>query len=233
MVNFIICDDDHKTVSKVCDIIDAYMMKNKIEYKKHNFYDYDGKFMKVMNSTLPSKIYILDIETPSKSGIDVARMIRKKDIHSVIIFLTGHEELFRTTVNHDLLFLAYINKFDNLEQRLEKVLDKSLKVLEQRNILRISEKGIVYTIDFNDILYITRDSIDRKSIIVTTYGEIRTRQSLNQLLSDLNDNFIKTHRACIVNLKRVTCLNKSKKYIQFDDGSVTDLISSKYKLEKV
>ena len=58
--------------------------------------------MKFLKSKVPFRIYILDIETPSRSGIDVAREIRNKDLESVIIFLTGHDELGHIILNNDL-----------------------------------------------------------------------------------------------------------------------------------
>ena len=34
-----------------------------------------------------NRIYLLDIETKSASGIDMARIIRKNDLDSIIIFI--------------------------------------------------------------------------------------------------------------------------------------------------
>ena len=93
MVNVIICDDNNKDRNNVIQIVDIFMNKNKIEYKVHVYDDYNKKFMDVIENKMPSKIYLLDIETPSRSGIDIAREIRRKDVDSVIIFLTVHEEL--------------------------------------------------------------------------------------------------------------------------------------------
>ena len=93
MFNVIICDDEINTLKRIIKIIDKYMKRNHIEYKKYIFNDYNESFMNIVKSSLPFKIYILDIETPSRSGIDIAREIRQKDLDSVIIFLTGHEEL--------------------------------------------------------------------------------------------------------------------------------------------
>ena len=93
MLNFIICDDDLIYRKKVENLIDKYMMKNQIEYKKYLFDDYDKSFMDIVKQKLPFKIYILDIEAPTRSGIDMARIIRNKDVKSALIFLTGHQEL--------------------------------------------------------------------------------------------------------------------------------------------
>ena len=174
MINFIICDDNEKIALDIKEIIDKFMMKNKTEYKTHLFNDLDDNFMKIIKEPLSFKIYILDIETPSRSGIDVARSIRKRDVDSVIIFITSHEELGLTLLKNEIMFLSFINKFDNYEERLITSIKKSLEVLKRKNIIRFEERGVLYTIAMNDILYITRDSVERKCIIKTDYAEIKT-----------------------------------------------------------
>lgn len=229
MINFIICDDNKKTVLDIKTIINKFMMKNKVEYKTHIFNDFDDTFMKIVNTPLSFKIYILDIETPSRSGIDVARMIRKKDVDSVIIFITGHEELGLTLLKNEIMFLSFINKFDNYEKRLITSIKKALEILKRKNIIRFEERGVLYTIAMNDILYITRDSIERKCIIKTDYAEIRTYKSLTSIEKLLDNRYIKTHRACLVNKERVAKIDKIRKNILFDNGAAVSLLSEKYR----
>lgn len=228
MINFIICDDDSKYLKLVKDIVDKYMMRNQLDYKTHMFSDYDNDFMKIVMSKLSFKIYILDIETKTRSGIDVARIIRQKDIDSIIIFLTGHEELGNVVIKDDFMFLSFINKFDNCEKRLVKSLYKALKVLKIRPQIRFKDNGVSYTLALDDILYITRDSVDRKCIIKTDDLEFKVGKTLSSMLDLLGVNFIQTHRSCIVNTTRIIAVNKAKKIITFDNGQTIDLLSDKY-----
>ncbi len=233
MINFIICDDVKQYREMVEHIVISYMMKNKLEYKTHVFKDYDSEFMKIVESKLPFKVYILDIETPSKSGIDIARIIRNHDVDSVLIFLTGHQELGHVVMKNDFLFLSYINKFDDCENRLIKSLDKALKMFKIKNVIRFKDNGIVYTIPQEDILYITRDSVDRKCIIVTDYNEFKVGKNLSELEKMVNDNFIKTHRACLMNTKRIMSFSRSQKEVVFDNGMKSDLISTRFDKELI
>ena len=109
MINVIICDDIEKDRSRIIKIVEKYMADNKKECTIHPFEEYDDKFFKLVDAKLPFKIYLLDIETPKNSGIDVARMIRIKDVDSVIIFLTCHDELGNAVLKNDLNFLSFIN----------------------------------------------------------------------------------------------------------------------------
>ncbi len=233
MINFVICDDDVKYRELVDKVITAYMMKNQIDYELHMFKDYDKSFMSMVTKKLSFKIYILDIETPTRSGIDVARIIRNKDVDSVIIFLTGHQELSQIVIKNEFLFLSFINKFDDCENRLEKAIDKSLKILKAKQTIRFKDNGIIYTIALDDILYITKDSVDRKSVIKTDYSEFKLNKSLGELSKMVNENFIQTHRACLVNTKRVVSFSKAKRMITFDTGEVIDLVSTRFEGELI
>ena len=233
MINFIICDDVKQYREMVEHIVVSYMMKNKLEYKTHIFKDYDSDFLKIVESKLSFKVYILDIETPTRSGIDIARLIRNKDVDSVLIFLTGHQELGHVVMKNDFLFLSYINKFDDCEKRLIKSLDKALKMFKIKSVIRFKDNGVIYTIPQDDILYITRDSVERKCIIVTDYSEFHVGKNLAELEEEVNDNFVKTHRACLMNTKRILSFSKSQKEVVFDNGMTSDLISTRFDKELI
>lgn len=231
MFNIIICDDEINTLKKIAKIVDKYMKNNRIEYKRHLFNDYNESFMKIISTSLPFKIYILDIETPSRSGIDIAREIRRRDLDSVIIFLTGHEELGGVVLKNDLMFLSFINKFDNCEERLTKTLRKAFDVLHKKQVIKIQDGSDTYIINLNDILYFYKDSYERKTIIKTDYTEFKVHQSLTSISKQLDDRFQQTHRSCITNMSRVDRIDKNNRIIYFDNNTTTDLLSDKYKKE--
>lgn len=233
MVNIILCDDNKKDLKNIETIVQNFMQKNKIEYNMHLFNDYNKDFYSICESKLSFKIYLLDIETPSKSGIDVAREIRKRDLDSVIIFLTVHEELGNIILKNDLLFLSFINKFDDCENRLIECLRKAMKLLNRKQILRFTDGNTIYSIKLDDILYITKESFERKTIIKTDYTEFKVNVSLADIKDLLDDRFIQTHRSCIINKNRTSKIDKQNRKITFDTGEVIDLVSEKYKKELV
>lgn len=231
MINLIICEDVGRDLKNTVSIIDSYFKSNKLKYEKHIFNDYDSQFRAFITKKLPSKIYVLDIETPSGSGIDMAREIRKKDTESIIIFLTGHEELGSIVLKNDIMFLGFINKFDNCQERLINCLNSALKIMNEIKVLKFTDRNTTYKIKLDDILYLTKDSFERKTIIHTDYDEYKVNNSLNEITSMLDNRFVQTHRACFVNLNRVTKVDKQNKIIKFDNGESTSLVSDKYKKE--
>lgn len=231
MINYIICDDNLNILKKIKEIIANVMMENDIDYAVHAFSDYNNKFNDVMNKKLSNKIYILDIETPTSSGIDVARKIRSDDFNSIIIFLTAHDELGYSLLQKEFLFLTFINKFDDYENNLSRAIKTALKKVNNSQMLRYNKNGLIYTIPIDDILYITRDSIERKSIIKTDYLEVMIAKNLTEIKKDLTDNFVYSHRSCIVNKKRVRFVDIRNHIIRFDNKETIDLVSNIFKKE--
>lgn len=229
MISFIVCDDNLMVRKNIENIILKKMMKNDFAYKTYIFDDYNDNFSKIINQKLPNKIYILDIEAPSNSGIDIARTIRRKDLDSVIIFLTSHEELGYMVLKSELLFLTFISKYDQYEENLEKAISKAIELIGKKLYIHLEDRGVVYTIPLNEILYITKDSQERKTIIKTDYTEFKLNKTLLEVTELLDENFIQTHRACIINKTRVRCVDMKKKFITFDDGSQITLLSDNYK----
>ena len=229
MINFIICDDNDYFRKNIESIVDKVMMNNKLAYKKHAFEDYNKKFLRIMNERFPCKIYILDIEAPTYSGIDVARMIRNTDVDSIIIFLTSHDELGYTILKNEFMFLSFICKYDDYEDKLYASIKRAITIVGKKSVIRFEEHGVLYTIPMKDIMYITRDSVDRKSLIKTDYSEFRVNKSLSEISDMLTTDFKQSHRACIINMSRVVSVDTRNRTIVFDNGSKSDLLSRNYK----
>lgn len=229
MINFIIVDDVKKFSDVVVDVVTRVMMKNKFIYKTHVFNEYDDSFDSVMKSDLSNKIYILDIETKAASGIDIARKIRKIDVDSIIIFVTVHNEAGMVLLQDDLMFLNFISKFDDFENKLSNSISKALDYMHHKNIIKFNDKGTLYSIPVNDILYVTKEPKGRKSIIKTTYAEYHVNLTLKEISDMCSGYFVQTHRCCFVNKDRVRVIDKHKCIIEFDNGESIDLLSSSYK----
>lgn len=228
-MEFIICDDNKNICESIKNVIDIFCKRNEIESKITFFYDYDQLFIKFVKNNNARLIYILDIEMPSESGIDMARLIRKYDRNSIIIFLTSHNEMAYSIICERINALTFISKMNDYKSNFYKALKQCQLFLKPNNYLIFNENNNNYSINMDNILYLTKD--DRKTIIVTNNGEYSVYTSLNKINSLLSKDFVKTHRACIVNLNRVEKIDFNRKVIYFDNGLRSDLLGDKYKKE--
>ena len=231
MINFIVVDDFKEITKKVEGVINKIMMNNKIEYKIHTFDDYNSEFKQLVNDHLTNKIYFLDIETRSASGIDIARLIRKNDLESIVIFITAHEELSSIIIKEQLMVLTFICKFDNFESKVKDAIMKSLAYIGKKRVLKFVDSNAIYIIPINDILYITHDNVERKCLIKTANHIYKISKSLAELSKMANGALIYSHRACLVNEDRIVKIDKKDKTILFDNGDIVNLISENYKKE--
>ena len=231
MINFIVVDDFKEITKKVENIINKIMMNNKLEYKIHTFNDYDSKFRKFIQEPMVNRIYLLDIETKSASGIDMARIIRKNDLDSIIVFITAHEELASNIVRDQLMVLTFICKFDDFENRVKEAVMNSLAYIGKKNAIRFVDSNAVYIIPIRDILYVTHDSVERKCIIKTDTVAYKIGKSLTEIKEMSMGTLAQSHRACLVNEDRIIKIDKKNKLIKFDNGDTIDLVSDNYKKE--
>lgn len=229
MIEFILCDDNSVVVKQVTNIINKVMMKNNNAYTINSFNDYDSKFWDFIKAKSQLRVYLLDIEMPSHSGIDVARMIRKNDVNSVIIFLTSHNELGPILLENEIMFLAFICKYANYTEKVESSIKKAIEVVGKNNVIRFEDQTTTYTIPLKDILYIYRESIERRLIIKTSYSEFKTNYTFKEMSKYLDEHFVQSHRSCIINMQRVRSYDSKTNKLLFDDGSIIDLVSSKFR----
>lgn len=230
MINFIICDDKALFRKKVSEIIDCIMMHNDLVYETHEFENYNEDFYKIMKKKSSFKIYILDIEVNGKSGIDVAKCIRRDDIDSMLIFCTAfYEKYKKDMLKSRFLFLDFIDKSGDYQKELEEALTLALKRLHMKNIIRFKTQNVVHTIATKDILYIMRNK-DRKCVIQLTDNVLVLNKPLIELKRMVDNRFVYCHRACIVNFDRIVQFDQKNRTILFDNGMGIDLVSSRFRM---
>lgn len=226
MINFVVCDDEQLFRKKVAMLIDKILMDNPVDYRIHEFNRHNKEFENYINNTDASKIYILDIEMPgSISGIDVARRIRKTDWDSIIIMVTSHAELGYEALKAQIMLLDFISKYDECEKNLEVILQKAVKKIDSKKVFNFKSSGITHRLYLDDILYVTKDTVDRKCIIKTAYNEFFVSKNMNEMIAELGQTFYLSHRSCLINLDRIKNIDWKNNSIEFDNGVTTNLLS--------
>ena len=232
MIKFIVIEDDKKVQSKVKDIIYKLTFNIDEKTKIEQYSKCTKELISEIEDRAERKIYIIDIElADNHSGIQIAKQIRENDWESEIIFMTNHDKMFETVYRNVYEVFDFIEKFHNFESRLE----NDIKIILNRNF---DNKMFVYhgrNVDlhlyYKEILYIYRDTRERKIMIVTTKNSFAVSLGVQEILEQLDDRFRMVHRACIVNIIHVQKYNWSDKYFILDTGERVDLLSKKYRKE--
>lgn len=215
-MNFIIYEDENKFIEMYKRIIMKLMGHNNINYNivvLNSFNDYKNYELKEVEN---NKIYILDIEVPGKSGIELAREIRQGgDWTSPIIIVTNHIEFQKVGYTRKILMLDFISKRSNIEENLYDAFLTALEINLCKKTFCFQKQGELFQIPYQDILYIEKTINDNSSNIVTKSGTYKVRDTIQNLEKQFSDSkfFFKSHRSYLVNIKNI-------KYINFDNGEI-------------
>lgn len=229
MINFIICEDNNYVREIYESIISKITMPYDFTYNIYSFEKYDTKLKNIINTPSDLKIYLLDLELPNKTGIEIAREIRKVDWDSTIIILTSHDELELRVLKEKLLILDFISKFDNYEARLIETIKMVINKNNNQNVISFKSNKELHNVKIENILFISRDTYLEKTKIVTTDNEYLVRDSLLNIIKKLDSRFYQTHRACFANIKMIKSVDFKENKIYFENDKSTDLLSRNYK----
>lgn len=156
-------------------------------------------------------IAILDIQlSGKKTGIDIAKKIREK-YNFPFIFLTSNSDAFTINQAKEVMPPAYLIKpfskeelFSSIEIALHNFSNKIGEILESNLIIKdsifIKDKGYYTKVHFDDILYLKSAHVYIEIILKNAQKHV-VRTSLNDILNNLNTNFVRVHRGFIINTK--------------------------------
>jgi len=231
MLRFITCDDNTEALEKTILAIRKVMMPYDYDYKIDKFTSYNEEFEKIVKSTGDQKIYILDIELPKVSGIEIATEIRENgDWESMIIFVSIHPECKDEIFFSRLMALDFISKFSNYDKRLEETLQKVLEIYEINTVLNFNFDYISYRVPASKILYIEKVTGDKKCVIVSEDGnKYEVISTLKQILRKLTPDFYQSHKSCVVNTKKIKQVDYLDNTITFLNDETTKLLSERCK----
>ena len=229
MINFIICDSDKNYISKINTLINEVMLSCYCDYSVKIYYEYSNDLKKIIHDDfIENKIYILDIEFKnSKSGIEIAKEIRKNDFDSLIIYFSTMDISKYIYSILNLFIFDFINKYE--PEKLKTSILKAIDVIKIKNnrkkTITVRSNRLLCNINLDDIIYIMTN-VERRGIIIhTKKNEIYTNMSLKDITEYLDNRFVKTHRSCYVNLDHVSIFDSLLRIIKFDNGDILDLVS--------
>ena len=233
MIKFIIYEDDSEIVKNYINIINKYMLKKNVNYKILVFNKYEKAINNIIiNNCDGKRIYLLDVEVPGMTGIELAREIRSTgDWSSQIIILTAYEKKDYYLLTNRLLMLSFILK-SKLDKDLILSLDTIWKIFFNEKVLSFKYNSEVYNIFYNDIFYIEKNIHNNNSTIYTGNGKYIIRSSIKKLMETLNydSRFFNSHRSCIINLDNVCEYDINTNVVKFKNRDI-NLVSRDKKKE--
>lgn len=227
MINIIIYEDNKDMQTLYKKTLNQYFKRKRQDFIIHVFDHYSKNLESKFRNIVGKKIYIMDIEVPGKSGLDLARNIRNSgDWMSPLIVISSYAHLKNTSFTSKVLMLDFICKREPVEKRLVETLDIIYDIVDEFNNYTFQNNGSIFHIPYDDILYFEKDLNDNYTFIHTKSATYKTTESIIQINNKLTDNshFFRTHRSCIVNTYNVDYLGCDG--VVFKNGDSINLITS-------
>ena len=230
MVKFIVVEDKKENQEKIKKVLVKIGIQINQEYDAKYYEGYNEELAKEIEDTSIRKVYIMDIELDNSiSGIEIAEKIREEDWDSEIVFVTSHDRMFDEVHRNVLEVFDFIERFINMEGRLEKDILRIIKKKYDSGILKIKGSNVEVELHVKNILYIEKE--ERKSVIHACGNRYKTNLTLERLQERLDQRFIRTHKGCIANKEHIIEKNYGAGYFLLDTGEKVNLLSKKYRKE--
>ena len=159
-------------------------------------------------------IFYLDIALSDKKdttdGLSIGQLIRSLDTykHTPIIFVTSFTDKINEAINrlHCYSYLVKPYTYEDVENSLKDILDSDL--IKEKPIIFKNNEGINFKLLPSDI---TQISSENHGILVFTDSyRFNTRHfSLDSVLAELPNYFVRCHRKHIVNINKILNYDRS------------------------
>lgn len=210
--------------------INMSLSKSDVDYRIHKFESYTDNLDLIIKGD-SKKIYVLDIDTEGLSGLEVASRIRKYDYDSIIIIVSSINKYKNDIFYNRLMILDFICMVKDYNKRLIDDIKMAVSIIDKHKVFTFKYNRIIHRIPFCQINYIEKEPDIKRCIIHTINGKYYITSSITLILSLLDENFCKTHQACIVNLDNIRKLDLKNNIIIFKNDDRTDMLTYKMKKE--
>ena len=166
MINIGICDDEAHLRKSLRLLLETKLQLMGEDYR---MFEYDsGEALAADGGTAWPDILFLDIEMKQLSGMDTARLLRKKDARTILIFVTAYPDF--VFQGYEVHAFHYILKpYD--EHKIQTVLEQALKELgkSREQFFAFEHKSGALKIPLKKILAFSSDR--RKVAVVLNDGK--------------------------------------------------------------
>lgn len=218
MIKTAVCDDEEFFVEELHTQIKDFFLEKRMEFRITGYSS--GK--ELVKHSRDHDLVFLDVKMRDQDGFKTAEMLRENGFSGHIIFVT---------IMKDDVYKAFeYEAFDYLVKPLSKTafehtMERFLKTLRNGSKqLLVTNKGTRHLINLSDVLYC--EVINRKIDLHLSGGNIiEYYGKISELEQRLGEEFFKSHRSYLVNLKYISGYNSSE--ITLADGGKIPLSRSK------
>lgn len=176
------------------------------------------------------KVYIIDLgKKDLNRKYQLIKYIRENDYHNEIILVKDNEAILDSSWNnlHNIFDILNLSSKEHI--KLKNDLELIFKHMGEQKCFNYQNRDMNLSIYLENILYIYRDTEERKVVIVTDNNLYSINMGLKDVFYLLDERFKQVHRACLVNTQRTQKFDWSHNSFILDNGISINLLSKHYK----
>lgn len=210
MIEILLCDDEESCLHRIRDYLYDIRERLPEPMEVTEYSDPEKVLSRLRCAEEKSDILIADIDMPSLSGMEMARIIREEKLDVILIFMTAHAEYVYESFEFSPF--RYIRK-EYMEKELLLALRASWEVLERNRDTSIVIKTLdgIMSLKAKDIVYFELEN--RKCHIYTIQRKVYVSwKKIKELCSELEEKsngFIRVHSGCVVNKRYIQSIEKA------------------------
>jgi len=224
MIQIAICDDEPILLEEIKAETEECLKKQQVFSMISTFSDSERLLYELEEGTI-FDLFLLDIEMPGISGMELAGRIHEKLPEALIIFVTAH---YKYAIDaYELNIFRYIPK-NQIKERLPHAVIDAVTILENQNteFYLVSNQNRIERIPLKNVVYIIRDGKNAAFYLEGTQEVFRVRKTLSKVYESLNpQEFVYIDRGCIINLKHLSGIANSS--CTMADGTVLAVAQSR------
>lgn len=227
-INILVCDDDVSFVERLSKLLYLQPLPSGISInvtKTSNPTDLSD------HQLTRFQIMFLDIDMGERSGMDIARRVRKLHFKTILIFVTNYPQF--SLEGYEVQAFRYLLKRD-LEQKLPAYYQAALAELPKDSCaLHFSINGESYHVAYSNILYLESR---QRIIYLHTLEPGRSGDHFYSTMEKMAEEllpygFLRIQKSFLVNMAHIQKLNYDK--VRLDNGEELPVSQKRYAEIKV
>lgn len=213
-----ICDDIPALHLDLKKCLEKYSAERRIDL----IYDDYNKGADLLSSEIKYDLIFMDYQMDGLDGLETARLLRKRNDNTAIIFLTSYSDIVFDVFEVNA-FRFLVKPIDM--EKLTSAMDAYISGLDDSNYILLKTDDGNKRVKIDDIIY--AEASDKYCYVRTVDDSLLYRNTLSEIEKLLpEESFFRSHRTYLVNMKHIVTHTATN--IQFDNNECA--LISKLKL---
>lgn len=227
-MDFIILSSSEQSIKGYEGVISESLLSSKIEYHSYKFDDINN-MKEYVEKTKTKNIYIIENNSLIDAKLIVDYIRKERDDYQSYIIIINFAKGFELPMYN---VMTTILESSNMLTSLVTTIKELNKVyLQDSNMFWFKQNGVLFLVPLSDIVCIEKLQNSKYTQIICKNRKYIIKETLNNIKTKLNKDFIMVHRSVFVNIKEISTYDHVNGIISFTNHHQTSMISRDKKKE--